>query len=133
MNILYYCWNENSAADIEQAFSNAGFSFVKVTYRPNSYDADPILEQQIDDLLHQYKFDCIYTFNYVPILSEIAQNTGFPILHGFTIVQTSPYTPIPSPMHATTCFYLIAPCTAKHVLLVQNTHSTCRLPSRQTA
>ncbi|MCI8530763.1 MAG: glycosyltransferase [Lachnospiraceae bacterium] len=80
MNILYYCWNENSAADIEQAFSNAGFSFVKVTYRPNSYDADPILEQQIDDLLHQYKFDCIYTFNYVPILSEIAQKYRIPYI-----------------------------------------------------
>ena len=74
MNILYFCWNENSSSDIEQSFSNLGFSFAKISCHLNSYDSDPVLTQQINEILRQYKFDCIYTFNYFPILSDIAQN-----------------------------------------------------------
>lgn len=84
MNILYYCWNENSSADIEQAFSNLEISFAKITSRPSGYDSDPALETQINEILRQYKFGAIYTFNYFPILSSIAQKHDlpyFPSLH----------------------------------------------------
>ena len=80
MNLLYYCWNENSSFDIEQAFSNLGYSYVKLSYALSSYDSDPEFEEQMEQLLHQYSFDCIYTFNYFPILSNIAQNHQIPYI-----------------------------------------------------
>ncbi len=80
MNILYYCWNENSSADLEQAFCSLGFSFTKITCRLNSYDSEPVFERQVDDILRQYRFDCIYTFNYFPILSNIAQKHQLPYI-----------------------------------------------------
>lgn len=80
MNILYYCWNENSSADIEQSFSRLGYSFAKLTGRFDSYDSDPGRELQIEELLRQYKFDCIFTFNYFPILSAIAQKHQLPYI-----------------------------------------------------
>lgn len=78
MNILYYCWNENSSADIEQAFTRLNYSFVKISYTLSSYDSDPAFEAQIAHILNQYAFDCIFTFNYFPILSTIAQKHRLP-------------------------------------------------------
>ena len=78
MNILYYCWNENCSVDIEQAFTCLHHSLAKVSYSLNSYDSDPVFEEQITKILNQYAFDCIFTFNYFPILSTIAQNHQLP-------------------------------------------------------
>lgn len=80
MNILYYFWNENSATDIEQAFCNLGHSYAKISYPLKSYDHDEEFENQLHQLLEQYQFDCIYTFNYFPILSNIALVHGIPYI-----------------------------------------------------
>ncbi len=76
MRILYYCWNENSAADIEQTFNSLGYFYLKITYPLNNYDRDSNFEQQTAQLIQQQRLDCIFTFNYFPILSTIAQRAG---------------------------------------------------------
>lgn len=76
MNILYYFWNENSAQDIEQTFLQSGHKYVKISYPLANYDSDPVFESQLEPLLRQSSFDCIFTFNYLPILSKIANQHG---------------------------------------------------------
>lgn len=80
MRILYYCWNENSAADIEQVFNSLGFFYIKITYPLSNYDFDGNFESQVIKLLQQQQLDCIYTFNYFPILSNIAEKCQIPYI-----------------------------------------------------
>lgn len=76
MRILYYYWNENSSVDIQQAFTRLGEQFIKVSYPLKNYDTDSEFESQIKQLINQQKLDCIFTFNYFPILSNIAGASG---------------------------------------------------------
>lgn len=76
MRILYYCWNENSAEDIQQTFTRLGELFVKVSYAFKNFDSDEEFECQVKQLIEQQKLDCIFTFNYFPILSNIANVCG---------------------------------------------------------
>lgn len=78
MNILYYFWNENSSDDIEMAFSKLGYSCAKISCPLQNYDSDSSFEVQMQQLLKQYSFDCIYSFNYFPILSKIAEKCRIP-------------------------------------------------------
>lgn len=80
MNLLYYCWNENSAADIEWAFTQLGHSYAKISYPLQNYDRDADFESQLHQILNQYPFDCIFTFNYFPILSGIAKTHHIPYI-----------------------------------------------------
>lgn len=63
MRILYYCWNENSSVDIQQAFTRLGESFVKVIYPLNNYDSDTNFESQVKQLINQQNLDCIGNFH----------------------------------------------------------------------
>lgn len=80
MRILYYCWHENSAEDIEQTFCNLGYFYIKISYPLNNYDTDYNFENQVINLLSQQQLNCIFTFNYFPILSTIAEKCGIPYI-----------------------------------------------------
>lgn len=78
MNILYYCWNENTSTDILSLFQESGFHYTKISYPLVNYDHDADFESQIERLLTQKCFDFIFTFNYFPILSKIADTYHLP-------------------------------------------------------
>lgn len=78
MNILYYCWHENSAGDIISYWEKAGYHYTKITASLKSYDTDEAFEQQVSALLEQSGFDLIFTFDYFPVLSKIADISGIP-------------------------------------------------------
>ncbi len=78
MNILYYCWNENSAEDIISYWEAAGYRYTRLTRAPGSYDADEGFERQVGELLTQNAYDLIFTFDYFPILSKIADHAKLP-------------------------------------------------------
>ena len=80
MRILYYCWSENSTEDIEQTFCNLGYFYIKISYPLNNYDSDVNFENQVTQLIQQQQLDCIFTFNYFPILSNIAERCGIPYI-----------------------------------------------------
>lgn len=78
--ILYYYWNENSAIDIEETFQRLGCSYTKLSGRLCSYDADEAFEQTLETQLAKTAYDCIFTFNYFPIISKIAQRHQVPYI-----------------------------------------------------
>lgn len=78
MNILYYSWNENSAGDITAYWEKAGYQYTRISYSLKSYDADDAFERQIFELLEKSDFNLIFTFDYFPLLSKIADQAGLP-------------------------------------------------------
>lgn len=103
MRILYYCWNENSTVDIQQMFTRLGESFIKVSYPLNNYDADVNFETQIKQLIEQQKLDCIFTLNYFPILSNIANECGMKYI---SWIQDCPHLTLYSHTITNECNYI---------------------------
>lgn len=80
MKVFYYCWNENSAADIKYTFTNLGYEYTEFSFPLNNYDEDSAFETAFIHKLTQSTFDCIYTFNYFPIISKIAAQHQIPYI-----------------------------------------------------
>lgn len=80
MHILYYNWFENSSDDIKDCFAQMGFSFTSVSRTLNDYDSDAGFEQELQKTISANSFDLIFTFNYFPILSKIADKCRLPYL-----------------------------------------------------
>lgn len=78
MNILYYSWNENSSVDITSLFDEFGFTYKKISYPLSNYDSDLKWENLLHRDITAQSFDFIFTFNYFPILSNIAQAHKLP-------------------------------------------------------
>lgn len=78
MHIFYYFWNENSAADIIEAFTALGHNYVRISYALPNKDSDPAFEAQVHSLVQQQPFDLIFRFDYFPILSKIVMENGIP-------------------------------------------------------
>lgn len=103
MKALYYCWCEHPSADIEQTFYNLGISYVKITYSLKSYDADADFEGQIRKLLECHSFQFIFTFDYFPVLSKLAQECQIPYA---SWVYDSPHFTLNSCTVSNSCNYL---------------------------
>ena len=72
MNILYYYWQENSYTDIMQTFDALGISYKKIDIPHTSYDTDDVFTAAFEQELDAASYDYIFTFNYFPIISKIA-------------------------------------------------------------
>ena len=80
MHILYYNWSENSSDDIKDCFVQMGFSYTSVSYPVNDYDSDAGFEQFLQKTISENNFDLIFTFNYFPVLSKVADTHSLPYL-----------------------------------------------------
>lgn len=76
MKILYFTWYENSKDDMEHAFSALGCDYKTIAYEIKDYDNDPALEAYVLGELCAVKYDIIFSFNYIPVLSTIALHLG---------------------------------------------------------
>lgn len=76
MKILYYDWNSNSNADICQNFSELGFSYSIWQHSLNNYEKDEPFLSDLYNELDGGLYDCIFSFDYVPLLSYAAQKHG---------------------------------------------------------
>lgn len=75
MKILYYCWDEITAADCIDSMRRLSYE-VHVFEAPlQDYDRDPRFMEQIGEVLKE-KYDCIFSFNFYPILSRAAKLYG---------------------------------------------------------
>lgn len=79
MKILYYYWNENTKDDCVDALSRLGHSVSIWCHGLDSYTRDTAFFEDIQKKISE-KFDCIFSFNYFPILSDAAQHSGIPYI-----------------------------------------------------
>ncbi len=76
MKILYYDWNSNSNVDICQAFSELGFYYETWKHPIKNYENDEIFLNNLYDELDNGSYYCIFSFDYIPLLSYAAQKYG---------------------------------------------------------
>ncbi len=76
MNILYYCWDEYTSKDIIDIFERKG-------YKVDIFDApcaDKLRDETFMEMLRcrlkSTFYDCIFTFNFWPIISKVANELG---------------------------------------------------------
>ena len=69
--ILYYSWNENTCKDCVDSMRSLGHNVDVITYAIKNYNID----DGFTDFLTEYLtkgYDLIFTFNYFPLISNIA-------------------------------------------------------------
>ncbi|MCI8495314.1 MAG: glycosyltransferase [Lachnospiraceae bacterium] len=73
MRILYYTWFENSQEDMEETLLLLGYEVVKCSIPFQDYENDEMFRQQLSEVVENYGCDCIFSFNFFPIIAQIAQ------------------------------------------------------------
>ena len=76
MRILYYDWHSNSTADICQGFEALGFSYDIWHHELSNYEHDEIFQKDLCNRLKSNVYDCIFSFDYIPLLSYVAMQCG---------------------------------------------------------
>lgn len=88
MKILYYYWNENSKNDCVESMERLGHSVVTWSHPIDNHVSDPVFSKSILEELNRENFDCIFSFNYFPLLSEAALHKSLPY---YSWVYDSPH------------------------------------------
>ncbi|MBO4908228.1 MAG: glycosyltransferase [Lachnospiraceae bacterium] len=80
MKILYYYWNENTKNDCVEALSRLGHIVYVWAHEFDSYTRDSAFLEDIKKMISKEEFDCIFSFNYFPLLSDAALDAGIPYI-----------------------------------------------------
>lgn len=75
MKILYYDWDEVTGRDCMDSMKALGWMVSVVKYNLPDYERDDVFEEQMHLLLKD-GYDCIFSFDFYPILSRIAKKSG---------------------------------------------------------
>ncbi len=79
MKILYFYWNEYNGTDCQQALTALGHQLQVASYPIKNYDEDTVFEEAFTKMLSA-GFDCVFSFNYFPILSACCEAAGVPYI-----------------------------------------------------
>ena len=88
MKIFYYFWNENSKDDCVESMERLGHTVTVWEHPVKNYAEDPEFSSSINAELDKCSYDCIFSFNYFPLLSEAALKYGIPY---YSWVYDSPH------------------------------------------
>ena len=80
MKILYYYWNENSKEDCVEALERLGHKVNVWSHEFSSYTRDYKFIEDILKKISSDGADCIFSFNYFPLLSDAAQKASIPYI-----------------------------------------------------
>jgi spore maturation protein CgeB len=86
--ILYYFWNENPAEDCITGLEAIGNTVVRYERKMGNYTRDDAFLEALAKELRSGTYDLIFSFDYFPLLSQGAQETGIPY---FSWVYDSPH------------------------------------------
>lgn len=76
MKILLFDWHDNSSQDACECLLRLGHEVADVKYRLTDKFHDEQLESSLTDAIVQHGFEVIFSFDYFPVLSDIAERTG---------------------------------------------------------
>jgi spore maturation protein CgeB len=80
MNILYYFWNENCKEDCVESMKRLGHN-VEVWKRDfKNYSEDSDFEYALQETVNKSSVDCIFSFDYFPLISKVSQIRGLPYI-----------------------------------------------------
>lgn len=72
MRILYYSWEETNAADAMECLQYNGNEVDCFLYSIVDKLNDISFAKKLEEILKEKKYDCIFTFNFLPIISKVA-------------------------------------------------------------
>lgn len=72
--VLYYSWNEFTFQDCIQSMCSLGYMVDVVTGKIHNYDIDEIFMEKLKNYCTINKYDCIFSFNYFPVISRVASD-----------------------------------------------------------
>lgn len=78
MHILYYSWEENNKIDMLEALAALGHTVSLITAPIDNYLEQSELEVVIQNAVLESHCDIIFSFNYLPFVSDVAANTKIP-------------------------------------------------------
>lgn len=78
MRVLYYTWYENSKDDTLEALQRMNVEVTLLDGSVTDYDADVQLEQRIMDELEKKAYNLIFTYDYFPFLTNVAEQKQIP-------------------------------------------------------
>ncbi|MCI8373281.1 MAG: glycosyltransferase [Lachnospiraceae bacterium] len=121
MNILHYTWHENSSEDIQSTFRQLGHCVSTISFPFSDYDEDPLFESAITTAMRQSNADCIFTFDFFPLISKAAQEFHIPYI---SWIYDMPHTTLFSPaIHNSVNYVFIFDYNLYHILIQQNPDS----------
>lgn len=78
MRVLYFTWYENCKDDALEAFANMGIEVTLVDGQIRDYFHDQLLEQRLINQIEQKSYDFLFSFNYFPFLTNVAEQQQIP-------------------------------------------------------
>ena len=79
MNILYLSWTENSASDMIETLQQLGHNVCAQLHELSFYFSDALIPS-LQQVFASQSFDCIFTFNFIPPISNVAEAIRIPYL-----------------------------------------------------
>ena len=73
MKILYFSWGENSSEDVISTFVSMGHHVSRMKVILQNYLNQPAIYTALEKELRNIRYDIIFSFNYIPIVSQAAQ------------------------------------------------------------
>ena len=132
MKVLYYYWTENCADDMIATLIRLGHQVKKVSFEYKDYDNDPVFEDKLGKELRNGGYDCIFSFDFFPIISKEAERLKVPYI---SWIYDMPHSTLFSPQLKNRMNYIFAfdkiqcemlkskghPCHIYHMPLPVNT------------
>lgn len=69
MKMLFYSWSGITEKDAMETLQKMGVHITVLSHSPKNYNEDPDLLLRLEQLYRQQPFDCIFSFNYFPVIS----------------------------------------------------------------
>ncbi|MBO4899298.1 MAG: glycosyltransferase [Lachnospiraceae bacterium] len=79
MKILYYTWGENSIKDCTECMRALGWEVDIFSEKMSNYTNDDKFCSKLREKI-KGGYDCVFSFDYFPLISETAMDTGIPYI-----------------------------------------------------
>lgn len=103
MNILYYTWNENPCKDMVDTLLSLGHKIKLINFPLNDCFENEAFETLLSKEIQADSYDFIFTFDYFPIISRLAESFS---LKYVSWVFDCPHLPLYSTNISNSCNYL---------------------------
>lgn len=78
MKILFYKWDSICEDDMQAAMLSSGIYVEDFKYQISDYISDVKFMETLQKLLAKNNFDCVFSFDYYPVISEVCEILGLP-------------------------------------------------------
>lgn len=102
-NILFYNWNVVNSQVLVKNLKELGHNVIEYSHALITYEIDSTIMEEVIFLIHIEKIELIFSFNYIPMLSSIANSCNIPY---YSWSEDSPAMTLYSPTRGNACNHI---------------------------